>query len=110
MTGPEQPAKAEATTAPPLPEGYPDPDVIDWVRTEEIEFLGLHIRMTITPGANIVQLWELDDGRPVGWMGNAFRVHADTPCLRVSNKYRHVLPRVPQQDALAKRAATFWKS
>jgi hypothetical protein len=104
MAGPDMSGPDEA----PLPEGYPDPAVIGWSRTEDLEFAGLHIRMTITPGERIVQLWELVDGRPVHWFGNVFRVDSEPPQLRVYYPYEKRLGRA-QRDVLARAGAKFWK-
>ncbi|MEU6250766.1 hypothetical protein [Glycomyces sp. NPDC047010] len=99
MSGPEH----------PMPSGYPDPETVGWLRTEEIEFLELHIRMTITPGERIVQLWELKGDRPVSWIGNVFRIDSEPPGLYLNHKHEKGLSR-PQRDALARIAAKFWKS
>ncbi|GAA2310174.1 hypothetical protein GCM10009853_079560 [Glycomyces scopariae] len=93
----------------PLPSGYPDPEAVGWLRTDEIEFLELHIRMTITPGERIVQLWQLADGHPVSWIGNVFRIDSEPPGLYLNHKFETTLNR-PQRDSLARLAAKFWKS
>jgi hypothetical protein len=100
MNGPDEPA---------LPGGYPDADVVGWIRSEEIEFTGIHIRMTVTPGERIVQLWELADGRPVRWLGNVFRVESEPPGLYLNHRYESRLNRL-QRDTLARTGAKFWKS
>ncbi|MDN3242688.1 hypothetical protein [Glycomyces tritici] len=92
-----------------LPDGYPDPEVVGWARTEELEFAGLHMRMTITPGDRIVQLWELVDGHPVRWLGNVFRVESEPPVLKLNYRYEAHFSRA-QRDVLARTGAKFWKS
>ncbi|MEU6246085.1 hypothetical protein [Glycomyces sp. NPDC047010] len=93
----------------PLPVGYPDLDAIGWLRVEEIDYLGLAIRMTVTPGERTVQLWELEGGRPVEWIGNVFRIDAEPPCLHLNYKYERILTRA-QREPLARLGAKFWKS
>lgn len=93
----------------PLPDGYPDPEKARWVRTEQIEHCGLHIGMTVTPEHRIVQLWELEAGHPVHWLGNVFRVDAEPPCLYLNYRYDKQFNR-SQQASLARIAAKFWKS
>lgn len=100
MDGPDEPE---------MPRGYPDPAVVGWIRSEDIEFSGIHIRMTVAPGEKIVQMWELRDGRPHRWLGNVFRVGADVPGLYLNHSYESRLSR-PQRDALARTGAKFWKS
>jgi hypothetical protein len=92
----------------PLPGGYPDPEEFGWARIEDLEFAGLHIRMTITPGERIVQLWELEEDHPVRWLGNVFRVESEPPVLYVNYRYEKHLSRA-QRDALARTGAKFWK-
>ncbi|HEX2144131.1 MAG TPA: hypothetical protein VHG10_06455 [Glycomyces sp.] len=96
MTGPD---------ARPLPSGYPDPAI---ARSEEFDYLDLHIRMTVTPGERFVQLWELVDDHPARWLGNAFRVDAEPPCLYLTYRFEPHFSRL-QRDALARIAAKFWK-
>ena len=92
-----------------LPSGYPDSETIG-LRTKEIEFEGLHIRMTMTPAVSIVQLWELADGHPVRWIGNAFRFDSKLPpCLYLAHRYEPVFARAQRED-LARLAAKYWKS
>jgi len=93
----------------PLPGGYPDPAAVGWLRAEDSEFAGLHMRMTITPGENLVQLWELDDGHPVRWIGNVFRVNSEPPALYLNYSYESRISRA-QRDILARDGAKFWKS
>lgn len=93
----------------PLPSGYPDPEAVGWLRAEEIEFLDLHIRMTVTPGERIVQLWELSAGHPVRWIGNVFRIDSEPPGLYLNYKYERTFSR-SQRDSLARLGAKFWKS
>jgi hypothetical protein len=91
-----------------LPSGYPDSETIG-LRTREIEFDGLHIRMTMTHSVRIVQLWELVDGRPASWIGNVFRLDSELPpCIYLAHRYESVLDR-SQRDALARLAAKHWK-
>lgn len=104
MAGPDM----SGTDEPSLPGGYPDPAVIGWVRTEDLEFAGLHVRMTITPGERLVQLWELADGHPVRWLGNVFRIDAEPPVLRLNYPYEAKFSR-SRRDALARAGAKFWK-
>ncbi|THV25962.1 hypothetical protein [Glycomyces paridis] len=94
---------------PPLPGGYPDPAVVGWIRSDDIEFAGFHIRLTITPGSRIVELWITEDGHPVVWLGNAHRVDSEPPGLHVNHSYSKQFNRA-QRDALAREAAKFWKS
>ena len=75
---------------------------------EDFEFAGLHIRMTITPGERIVQLWELIDGHPVRWLGNVFRIDSEPPVLKLNYRYETVFSRM-QRDVLARTGAKFWK-
>lgn len=103
MAGPDMSGTDEVS----LPSGYPDPDV-GWARTDDLEFAGLHIRMTITPGERIVQLWELTDGHPVRWLGNVFRIDSEPPVLYVNYRYEAHLSRA-QRDVLARTGAKFWK-
>ncbi|MEU6860605.1 hypothetical protein AB0B28_17245 [Glycomyces sp. NPDC046736] len=98
-----------ASEAPQPPSGYPDASVVGWVRTEDVESAGLHIRMTIAPADRIVQLWELEDGHPVLWLGNAFRIESEPPGLYLNHRYEARLSR-GQRDLLARAAAKFWKS
>ncbi|MDA1358367.1 hypothetical protein O1R50_01970 [Glycomyces luteolus] len=91
---------------PPL-SGYPDAETIG-LRIEEIEFEGLHIRMTMTRAIRIVQLWEMVDGQPVGWIGNVFRIDSEPPCIYLGHRYEAVLAR-PERHALARLAAKRWK-
>jgi hypothetical protein len=100
MNGPEERA---------LPAGYPDLAVVGWLRSEDIESAGIHIRLTVTPGEKIVQMWELVEGHPVRWLGNVFRVDAEPPALYLNHSYESRLTR-PQRDALARTGAKFWKS
>lgn len=102
-------ASDDPEPTPPWPSTYPDPEVVPWMRTDDIEFCGLHIRMTIEPGDRIVKLWALERGHPVRWLANAFRLEAVTPCLRLSCKYEQAIPR-RSRDVLAATAAAFWKS
>jgi hypothetical protein len=95
---------------PPLPDSYPDPDVVTWLRWADIEYLGLPIRMTVIPGERVIELWELVDKHPVRWMGNVFRIEAIVPLLYLNHKYEQAIPRRAQRDALARIAADFWKS
>jgi hypothetical protein len=92
-----------------LPSGYPDPETVGWLRAEDIEFLDFHIRMTITPGDRIVQLWELEEGRPVRWIGNVFRIDSEPPWLRLTHQYERRFNR-SQRESLARLGAKFWKS
>lgn len=92
----------------PLPSGYPDSETIG-LRIEEIEFEGLRIRMTMTHGIRIIQLWELEDGHPVGWIGNVFRIDSEPPCIYLGHRYEAVLAR-PERHALARLTAKYWKS
>lgn len=103
MAGPDMSGNDE----PSLPGGYPDP-AVDWARTEDVELAGFHIRMTITPGDRIVQLWELVDGHPVRWFGNIFRIDAEPPVLYPNYRYEKQLSRA-QRDVLARTGAKFWK-
>jgi hypothetical protein len=105
MAGPDM----SASDAPPPPSGYPDASTVGWVRTEDFESSGLHIRMTVSPGEKIVQLWELTDGRPVLWLGNAFRVESEPPALYLNHRYEALLNR-GQRELIARTAAKFWKS
>ncbi|HEX2143334.1 MAG TPA: hypothetical protein VHG10_02380 [Glycomyces sp.] len=98
MSGPNEPT---------LPGGYPDP-AVGWARMEDLEFADFHIRMTITPGERIVQLWELADGHPVHWFGNVFRIDSEPPVLKVNYRYESRLSRA-QRDLLARTGAKFWK-
>jgi hypothetical protein len=92
-----------------LPSGYPDSETIG-LRTKEIEFEGLHIRMTMTPAVRIVQLWELAGGHPVRWIGNVFRLDSKLPpCLYLAHRYESVFGR-DRREALAGLAARYWKS
>lgn len=91
-----------------LPDGYPDPEVLGWARIDDFEFAGLHIRMTITPGDKIVQVWELEDGRPVTWIGNVFRVDSEPPILYANYHYEKRLSR-SERDVIARTGAKFWK-
>ncbi|GAA2305107.1 hypothetical protein GCM10009853_072720 [Glycomyces scopariae] len=100
MTGPDE------RTPPP---GYPDLDEIGWLRSEEIQYLGLQIRMTVTPGERVVQLWELEEGHPVSWIGNVFRIDAQPPCLYLNYRYERLFTRT-QREPLAQLGARFWKS
>lgn len=100
MNGPDEPA---------LPAGYPDLAVVGWLRSEEIEFAGFHIRLTVTPGDKIVQLWEMADGHPVHWLGNVFRVESEPPALKLNYRYEPRFGR-SQRDALARTGAKFWKT
>ncbi|MCD0442901.1 hypothetical protein LO763_04585 [Glycomyces sp. A-F 0318] len=100
MNGPDEPA---------LPAKYPDPAVVGWIRSEEIEFEGLHIRLTVTPGEKIVQLWELVDGHPVRWLGNVFRVESEPPALSLNHRYQSRIKH-SRRDALARAGVKFWKS
>lgn len=104
MAGPEMSGHDEG----PLPDGYPDPEAAGWARYEDIEFAGLHIRMTITPGDRIVQLWELVDDRPVRWMGNVFRVESEPPVLKLNFRFESHFDRA-QRDGLARVGVKFWK-
>jgi hypothetical protein len=90
-----------------LPSGYPDP--AGWVRTEDLEFGGISIRMTVAPGERIVELWELEDGRPRQWLGHVFRVDADPPVVRLHHRYEQRL-KPAERIALARVGAKFWKS
>ncbi|MFB9661575.1 hypothetical protein ACFQS3_02530 [Glycomyces mayteni] len=92
-----------------LPSTYPDAEKIGWIRSEDIEHCGLSLRMTITPGDRVVQLWELVDDWPVKWFGNAFRIHADQPGLYLNYEYSQRLT-LRQKDSLARVAAKFWMS
>ncbi|WP_146148194.1 hypothetical protein [Glycomyces artemisiae] len=100
MSGPEN----------PMPDGYPDAEALGWLRTADIEYLGVHIRMTIKPNDRIVELWELDGGRPARWLGNVFRIDAALPGLYLNHKFEAVLKSRTQRDGLAHIAAKFWKS
>jgi hypothetical protein len=104
MAGPDMSGPDDAS----LPGGYPDPEVVGWARIEDLEFEGFHIRMTITPGERIVQLWELVDGHPVRWFGNVFRIDSEPPVLYVNYRYESRLNRA-QRDVLARAGAKFWK-
>jgi hypothetical protein len=104
MAGPDMSGRDEVS----LPDGYPDPEVVGWARTEDLEFAGLHMRMTITPGDRIVQLWELVDGHPVRWLGNVFRVESEPPVLKLNYRYETQLNRA-QRDVVARTGAKFWK-
>lgn len=104
MAGPDM----SGTDERPLPGGYPDPAVVGWARAEDLEFAGFHIRMTITPGERIVQVWELNDGHPVRWLGNVFRVDSERPVLYINYRYEPHVDRA-QRDALARIGAKFWK-
>jgi hypothetical protein len=90
-----------------LPKGYPAAP--EWVRTEDLEFGGRSIRMTVTPGDRIVELWELSEGRPVQWLGNVFRVDSEPPCVYLNHTYERHLPPA-ERAALARIGARFWKS
>lgn len=105
MAGPEM----SGTDERPLPSGYPDAAVVGWVRAEDSEFAGIPIRMTVSPGDRIVQVWETDDGHPILWLGNIFRVDSEPPGLYLNHRYDRRLNRV-QRDALARAGAKFWKS
>lgn len=104
MAGPEMSGTDEA----PLPGGYPDPAVVGWARIDDLEIADLHIRMTITPGERIVQLWELVDGHPVCWLGNVFRIDSEPPVLYLNYRFESHLSRA-QRDVLARTGAKFWK-
>jgi hypothetical protein len=104
----ERLARMDGPDKPPLPQGYPDPDTVGWARTDDLEVHDLHIRMTITPGERIVQLWDLQDGHPVRWFGNAFRLESEPPVLYLNYRYDPLLTR-SQRDQLARTAAKFWK-
>jgi hypothetical protein len=103
MAGPDM-SGTEPTS---LPDGYPDP-AVTWARTEDLEFVGLHIRMTITPGERLVQLWELVDGHPVRWLGLVYRIDAEPPGLRLNYPFEPHFSRA-QRDVLARTGAKFWK-
>lgn len=105
MAGPEM----SGTDEHPLPGGYPDAAAVGWVRTEDTEFAGIHIRMTISPGDRIVEVWETEDGHPVRWLGNVFRIDAEPPGLYLNHRYERLLSR-GQRDLLARAGAKFWKS
>lgn len=90
-----------------LPTGYPDP--ADWVRTEDLELGGIHVRMTVAPGDRIVELWELEDGKPREWLGHVFRVDSEPPCLRLAFAYEQRL-KTSARMFLAREGARFWKS
>ncbi|SDD30703.1 hypothetical protein [Glycomyces harbinensis] len=90
-----------------LPEGYPDSTSGGLVRVSDIEFLEFELRMTLTLGERFVQIWELEEGVPARWFGNAFRVHTDAPGLYLSYEYDQALDRY-QRDRLAGIAAKFW--
>lgn len=92
-----------------LPAGYPDLEKVGWIRESDIEFAGLALRLTINPGERTVQVWELEEGHPIQWLGNAFRLDSEPPGLYLNYKYEQRLTR-PQRDALAHLAAKFWKS
>ncbi|SDD06001.1 hypothetical protein [Glycomyces harbinensis] len=100
MDGPDETA---------MPSGYPDPAVLGWVRSEDIESAGIHIRFTVNPGDKIVQMWELVDGRPARWLGNVYRVDAPIPSLYLNYHYEKRFKRL-QREALALAGAKFWKS
>lgn len=91
------------------PEGYPDSATSGLVRVADIEFLGFTLRMTNLPGERFVKLWELEEGAPVHWFGNVFRVHADPPGLYLNYRYEPALDRF-QRDDLARIGAKFWSS
>ena len=105
MAGPEMNGPEERA----LPPEYPDLAVVGWLRSEDIEFADMHIRLTITPGDRLVQLWELLDGHPVHWLGNAFRIDAEPPAIRLNHSYESRFNR-HQREALARTCAKFWKS
>lgn len=96
-------------TRPRLPNGYPDPSSSGWVRTEDAEIAGIHIRMTVAPGDRIVELWELVDDEPVRWVGNVYRVDAEPPCVYLNHLFERRLKRA-EADQLARVGAKFWKS
>jgi hypothetical protein len=104
MAGPDM----SGIEAPSLPDGYPDPAVVGRARTEDLEFAGLHIRMTIAPGERLVRLWELVDGHPVRWLGIVFRVDSEPPVLRLGHPFESRVSR-PRRDDLARIGAKFWK-
>ena len=104
MAGPDM----SGTESPSLPDGYPDPAVTGWARVEDLEFAGFHIRMTITPGERLVQLWELVDGHPVRWLGLVFRVDSEPPVLRLNYPFERRFSR-SQREILARTGAKFWK-
>lgn len=93
----------------PLPKSYPDPDQVGWIREEDLELDGLHIRMTITPGDRIVQLWELGPEGPVRWMGNVFRIDAEPPAIYLNYAFEKAMKRA-RREALVLEAAKFWKT
>lgn len=105
LAGPEM----SRPTGPELPSGYPDPANASWVRTEDIEFDGLSIRMTVAPGERIVELWELEDGHPRQWFGHVFRVDAEPPNIRLNYAYERRFDRTDRIE-LAHLGAKFWKS
>lgn len=92
-----------------LPKGYPDPTAAGWVRTEDLELGGIHIRMTAAPGERIVELWELEDGWPQRWLGNVFRVDSEPPCVYLNHTYERRL-QPAERRSLARVGAKFWKS
>ncbi|WP_157930412.1 hypothetical protein [Glycomyces xiaoerkulensis] len=89
--------------------GYPDPTNSGWVRTEELEVSGFHIRMTVAPGEKIVELWELVDGEPGRWFGNVFRLDTKTPSHYLNYELDKHLGRA-EREMLVSRASKFWKS
>ncbi|MCD0445896.1 hypothetical protein LO763_19995 [Glycomyces sp. A-F 0318] len=91
-----------------LPATYPDPAIIGWIRSEDIEAADIHLRMTITPGDKLVQLWELDGDHPVRWLGNVFRIDAELPVVRLHYRYASRFDRA-QHERIARAAARFWK-
>ncbi|WP_460544585.1 hypothetical protein [Glycomyces halotolerans] len=91
------------------PKGYPDPTNSGWVRTEDLEFSGFHIRLTAAPGEKIVEVWELVDGEPSRWFGNVIRMDARSPSSYLNFEFEKRLTRA-ERDSLIARATKFWKS
>ncbi len=102
-------SKMSRPTGRELPTGYPDPSTAGWIRTDDLEFGGLSIRMTVAPGERLVELWELEDGHPRQWLGHVFRLDSEPPVVRLNYVYERRL-KPAERIALARLGAKFWKS
>lgn len=91
------------------PNGYPDPTDSGWVRTEDFEVAGFHVRLTASPGEKTVGVWEMVDGSPGRWFGNIFRMDSKSPASYLNYEFEKHLRR-SDRDTLVSRAAKFWKS
>ncbi len=94
---------------PKAPSGYPDPTDSGWVRTEDLEIAGHHIRLTVSPGEKTVGVWELVDGAPGRWFGNVIRMDSNSPSSYLNFEFEKHLRR-SDRDSLISRATKFWKS